>query len=139
ADKPARAPAQDTKPKDADIPANDPPAKAAPEREFIRDYLRVEVRGTLGITDGIIRIDVKPFVFGGSTTWKLVIESPQALKTAKEWNGKRVTLKGELELLEGKVGKDEKRLLRERVGFADLPGELAIVVSELRQADPPKD
>src|SRR5262249_35810097 len=125
--------------KDADIPANDPPAKAAPEREFIRDYLRVEVRGTLGITDGIIRIDVKPFVFGGSTTWKLVIESPQVVKTAKELNGKRVTLKGELELLEGKVGKEGKRLPGEGVGFAGWRGGLAIVVSELRGADPPKD
>jgi len=82
---------------------------------------------------------VKPFLFGGSTTWKLVIESPQVVKTAKELNGKRVTLKGELELLEGKVGKDGKRLPRERVGFADLPGELAIVVSELRRADVQKE
>jgi RNA polymerase sigma factor (sigma-70 family) len=139
ADKPALAPAQNTNSKDADIAAKVPPAKAAPAQEFIRDYLRVEVRGTLAITDGIIRIDVKPFVFGGSTTWKLVIESPQSVKTAKELNGKRVTLKGELQLLDGKVGKDGKRLPRERVGLAELPGELAIVVSELRPADPQND
>lgn len=139
ADKPAPAPAQDTKPKDAGILAKPPPSQAAPEQEYIRDYLRVEVRGTLAITDGIIRIDVRPLVFGGSTTWKLVIESPQALKTAKELNGKRVTLKGELQLLDSKVGKDGKRLPRERVGLAEVPGELAIVVSVLRPADTEKD
>ncbi len=132
-------PPEDAIPMAGDAPAQKRPDKAPPNKEFVRDYLRVEVRGTLAVADGIICIDVRPFVFGGSTTWKLVIESQHVVKTAKELNGKRVTLKGELQLLDGKVGKDGKRLPRERVGFAELPGELAIVVSELRPADPQND
>ena len=61
------------------------------------------------------------------------------MKTAKELIGKRVTLKGELEFLDGKVGKDGQRIPRQNRPFNPETGEIAIVVSEIRPADSPKE
>jgi hypothetical protein len=112
--------------------------KPKAEPEFIRDYFRVEARGTLTSTAGIIKVDVRPFVFGGSHVWKLVLQTPEMLKTAKGLEGKKITLKGELQFIDGQIGKDGKLIPPDNHPFNPPKGEFGIVVSELKAADSPK-
>jgi hypothetical protein len=113
--------------------------KAPAEKEYVPDYMRVEARGTLTSAEGVIRIEVRPGVFGGSQAWKLVLETPEALKTAKGLMGKPVTLKGELRFIDGGIGTDGKALPPDNRPFHPARGELGIVVSELKAVEPPKD
>lgn len=104
-----------------------------------KDYVRIEVRGTLKIDPDAILVTATPTNFSDAQTWKLVFwRLPDLRKAAEKLGGKTVVLKGDLRFISGQIDKDGKVIMDNRP-FRTAKGAWVIFATELKAADPPKE